>query len=86
MYLISFKTKSAQVCITNVHVSGTCAVLITNNGTQRSLCANLAAANHFTVDHIQLPENKKLIEAVDFVYVSVSILGFVCFYFKYTSK
>lgn len=49
---------------------GTCAVLITNNGTQRSLCANLAAANHFTVDHIN--QNKKIVQNVDFVYVSVS--------------
>ncbi|XP_054265621.1 uncharacterized protein LOC128988395 [Macrosteles quadrilineatus] len=48
--------------------TGTCAVLITNNGTQRSLCANLAAANHFTVDHIN--QNKKIVQNVDFVYVS----------------
>lgn len=53
-------------------ILGTCAVLITNNGTQRSLCANLAAANHFTIDHIQLPKNRKIVEAVDLVYVSVS--------------
>uniref|UniRef100_A0A1B6J821 Adenosine kinase n=1 Tax=Homalodisca liturata TaxID=320908 RepID=A0A1B6J821_9HEMI len=50
--------------------TGTCAVLITNNGTQRSLCANLAAANHFTPDHIRLPENKKIVQSVDYVYVS----------------
>lgn len=50
--------------------TGTCAVLIT--GTNRSLCANLAAANCFTIDHIRKPENKKLIENAQFYYVSVS--------------
>lgn len=55
--------------------TGTCAVLIT--GTNRSLCANLAAANCFTVDHIRKPENKKYIENAQFYYISVSI--FVCF-------
>lgn len=55
-------------------VSGTCAVLITNNGTQRSLCANLAAANHFTADHLKLPENKKIVQNIEFVYVSVSFI------------
>lgn len=50
--------------------TGTCAVLIT--GTQRSLCANLAAANCFTIDHIRKPENRKLIETAQFYYISVS--------------
>lgn len=50
--------------------TGTCAVLIT--GTNRSLCANLAAANCFTIDHIRKPENKKLIESALCYYVSVS--------------
>lgn len=48
--------------------TGTCAVLVTNN--HRTLCANLAAANCFTIDHIQKPENKKLIEAASYYYVS----------------
>lgn len=52
--------------------TGTCAVLIT--GTNRSLCANLAAANCFTIDHIRKPENKKLIESAQFYYVSVSCI------------
>lgn len=49
--------------------TGTCAVLIT--GKHRSLCANLAAANCFTIDHIQKPENRKLIENAQFFYISV---------------
>ncbi|XP_033209458.1 adenosine kinase 2-like isoform X1 [Belonocnema kinseyi] len=48
--------------------TGTCAVLIT--GKERSLCANLAAANHFSPSHIEDPENKKLIENAQFFYVS----------------
>lgn len=48
--------------------TGTCGVLIT--GHHRSLCANLAAANHFTIDHIRTPENKKIFEAAKFVYIT----------------
>lgn len=48
--------------------TGTCAVLIT--GTHRSLCANLAAANCFTLDHIQKPENWSCIENAKFFYIS----------------
>lgn len=50
--------------------TGTCAVLITGN--HRSLCANLAAANCFTTDHLAVEENQKLIETAQFYYVSVS--------------
>lgn len=52
--------------------TGTCAVLIT--GHDRSLCANLAAANHFTIDHIKKAENKKLIDMAQYYYISVSKL------------
>jgi len=48
--------------------TGTCGVLIT--GHHRSLVANLAAANCFTIDHIQSPENKKRIENAEFFYIS----------------
>jgi len=51
---------------------GTCAVLVTNHGNDRSLCANLAAANCFTIDHIYKPENKSYINNAKFFYVSVS--------------
>jgi len=51
---------------------GTCAVLVTNHGNDRSLCANLAAANCFTIDHIHKPENKSYIDNAQFFYVSVS--------------
>lgn len=53
------------------HISeptGTCGVLLT--GHHRSLCAYLAAANHFTIDHIELPENKRCIEQAEYFYIS----------------
>lgn len=49
--------------------TGTCAVLIT--GKNRSLCANLAAANCFTIDHLQKAENRKYIENAQYYYISV---------------
>jgi adenosine kinase len=48
--------------------TGTCAVLITGN--DRSLCANLAAANHFTKDHLDKPESRALMEKAKFYYIS----------------
>ncbi|XP_044758404.1 adenosine kinase-like [Coccinella septempunctata] len=53
---------------TSTEPTGTCAVLVTNQ--HRTLCANLAAANCFTIDHIKKPENKKFIETAAFYYVS----------------
>lgn len=57
---------------TDKEQTGTCAVLIT--GKERSLCANLAAANCFSPSHIEEPENRKLIEKVQFFYISVSFI------------
>lgn len=50
--------------------TGTCAVLITDEGRCRSLCANLAAAQRFTVDHIQKPECKEVIQKAKLFYSS----------------
>ncbi|KRT82695.1 hypothetical protein AMK59_4456, partial [Oryctes borbonicus] len=52
----------------NTVPTGTCAVLLT--GDNRSLCADLAAANHFTIDHIRKPENRKYIDDALYYYVS----------------
>ncbi|VDN59342.1 unnamed protein product [Dracunculus medinensis] len=52
--------------------TGTCAALIYKE--HRSLCADLAAANTFTIDHIIKPENKKLIEKAKFFYISAFFL------------
>ncbi|BES92732.1 adenosine kinase [Nesidiocoris tenuis] len=50
--------------------TGTCAVLVTANRTQRSLCANLAAAECFTIDHLQNPDVQKLLSNADYYYSS----------------
>lgn len=50
--------------------TGTCAVVVTDNGKNRSLCANLAAANCFTKDHLDVPENNSLIESAAFFYIA----------------
>lgn len=55
---------------TDQEQTGTCAVLIT--GKERSLCANLAAANCFSLSHIEKSENKQLITAAKYIYISVS--------------
>lgn len=53
----------------DIEPTGTCGVLVT--GIKRSLCAHLAAANQFTIDHIHLPENKKLIDNAHYFYITV---------------
>lgn len=54
--------------VTDAEATGTCAVLVT--GTKRSLCANLAAANLFTLDHIKNEENWKYVENAEYYYIS----------------
>lgn len=46
--------------------TGTCAVAIT--GHHRSLCANLAAANSFTIDHINEPNNRQILNTAKYFY------------------
>lgn len=48
--------------------TGTCAVLLTDMN--RSLVAYLAAANKFTKDHLDTPENKELVQKAHFYYMS----------------
>lgn len=50
--------------------TGTCAVLLTNHGKSRSLCANLAAAHLYSGDHLHKPENKALMEEATHYYIS----------------
>lgn len=50
--------------------TGTCAVIVTNNGKDRSLCANLSAAQTFSEDHLDVPENKAIIENAKFYLVT----------------
>ncbi len=48
--------------------TGTCAVLINSN--ERSLVANLAAANTFNVSHLATPEAKAIIDGAKIFYVT----------------
>ncbi|KAL1571083.1 adenosine kinase [Candida albicans] len=47
--------------------TGKCAALIHNH--DRSLVTDLAAANHFTPDHLQKPENWEIVEKAGFYYI-----------------
>jgi len=46
--------------------TGSCAVLI--DGIERSLCTNLKAANNFKVDHVNIPENMKIVKEAKIIY------------------
>lgn len=48
--------------------TGTCGVLITD--AHRSLCANLAAANLFTIDHLKKDENSQVLDVAEYYYIS----------------
>ncbi|XKL60814.1 hypothetical protein PGB90_007871 [Kerria lacca] len=50
--------------------TGTCAVIITENGKHRSLCANLAAATCFTINFVEEIENKRIITKADYYYIT----------------
>mmetsp|Transcript_34825 Transcript_34825/g.85205 ORF Transcript_34825/g.85205 Transcript_34825/m.85205 type:complete len:350 (+) Transcript_34825:81-1130(+) len=50
--------------------TGTCAVLITDSGKNRSLVANLAAANTYKVDHMKDPANWALVEKAQYFYIT----------------
>lgn len=70
LYKFSHALASKQKC----PFAGTCAVLVTDNGKNRSLVADLSAANCFTQDHIKKPENQALIKDAEIFYISVSCL------------
>ena len=65
-------TEAARAAGVNVryqrspHPTGRCAVLIT--GQDRSLVTKLDAANHFTVAHLDEPDNWKVVQAAQAVY------------------
>ncbi|CAD6195082.1 unnamed protein product [Caenorhabditis auriculariae] len=59
---------NAQYQVNETVKTGTCAALI--NGTHRSLCAHLAAANTFTVDHLNKAENVRLVDDAKFYYIT----------------
>lgn len=57
---------NARYQISDKFPTGRCAVLIT--GVERSLVTKLDAANHFTVSHLDVEENWKLVEKAQVVY------------------
>ncbi|XP_037973204.2 adenosine kinase isoform X1 [Plutella xylostella] len=57
-----------QYQVTEAAPTGTCAVLVTD--THRSLCANLAAAEKFTPEHLASDDSKALIQKAQVVYTS----------------
>lgn len=61
---------NVQYQYSDSHPTGTCSVLVTDNGRKRSLVADLSAANCFTQAHIQTPENRQLIDNAKFFYIS----------------
>jgi pfkB family carbohydrate kinase. len=52
--------------------TGTCAVIITNKGADRSLVANLAAANHFKRTHFDSEGVMDIVNKADYFYIGVS--------------
>lgn len=60
--------RTAYMVIDSDVPTGTCAVLVT--GTNRSLVANLAAANHFKPDHLRKPEVWSLVEQAEIYYIA----------------
>jgi adenosine kinase len=57
---------NAKYMVDSSVATGTCAVCI--NGGERSLVANLAAANNFKVEHVNKPENWAIVEAARVIY------------------
>jgi len=70
--IITEKCKESGVNVqfqyTDKEGTGTCGVLCT--GTNRSLVANLAAANCFTEEHLNVASNWKLVEKAQFYYTA----------------
>jgi len=52
----------------DTHPTGRCAALIT--GKERTLCADIAAANMFREEHIKRPENWAHVEKAHFIYIA----------------
>jgi adenosine kinase len=58
--------------------TGTCAVLITPTGGERSLIANLSAANHFKVSHLETETPKAIINDASIFYITGFFLTVSC--------
>lgn len=56
--------------ISDVEATGTCAVIVTAKGSNRSLCTTLGACKMFTKNHLEKPENRALMEKAKYFYIS----------------
>uniref|UniRef100_A0A131XX10 Adenosine kinase n=1 Tax=Ixodes ricinus TaxID=34613 RepID=A0A131XX10_IXORI len=72
--ILEQKAKEAGVNVryqySDKEATGTCAVLLTDQGRSRSLCANLAAAQLYSSEHLCKPDNKALMEEASHYYIS----------------
>jgi adenosine kinase len=59
-----------QYHVDEVEPTGTCAVLVTNQGQCRSLVADLGAANTYKIEHLRHPEQWRLVEAAQLFYIA----------------
>jgi len=60
---------NVQYLVDPEQVTGTCAVLVTDDG-ERSLVTNLAAANHFKPTHLEKPVCEAIIEKAKYYYMA----------------
>jgi len=73
-YAEILKSKALEVGVNPVYQyndkepTGRCAVCIFDH--HRSLCAHLAAANHFTESHLNVPENWNLVTKAQYYYIT----------------
>ncbi|GIX95940.1 adenosine kinase 2 [Caerostris extrusa] len=76
--ILESKAKEAGVLVSyqyhDTMPTGTCAVIITDKGANRSLCAYLSAANCFSRDHLDKPINQSLINDAQYFYITVIFL------------
>ncbi|KAG8182286.1 hypothetical protein JTE90_029356 [Oedothorax gibbosus] len=72
--ILESKAKEAGVLVSYQYhetlPTGTCAVVITDQGAKRSLCANLSAANCFSREHLDSPFNQSIIKNAKFFYIT----------------
>ncbi|XP_054715868.1 uncharacterized protein LOC129225303 [Uloborus diversus] len=76
--ILETKAKEAGVLVNyqlhDTAPTGTCAVVITDNGANRSLCANLSAANHFSREHLDTPTSQSIINNAKYFYITAYFL------------
>ena len=68
---------NVQYMTTDEEPTGTCAVLVAEDG-ERTLIANLAAANKFKADHLEVAESKAAIESSSIFYITGFFLTVSC--------